>query len=170
MRRVRWPFRIRKESAVWEGIGKSQITLEYAYRHRDDYRAVFWVRAQSLTFLISSLLELAFVLELPEHNEQGQEVIIHAVLRWFRLHFGWLLIYDNLDDLSIAGPFLPQPGGPEHLHTARELNNFASLYQRALTIYEQTLGTRHLDTITALNSLADLYKSLWDISRHLSCL
>jgi hypothetical protein len=29
------------------GVGKTQIALEYAYRHRDDYQAVFWIRADS---------------------------------------------------------------------------------------------------------------------------
>src|SRR5207237_5668150 len=29
------------------GIGKTQITVEYAYRHRSDYQAVFWIEASS---------------------------------------------------------------------------------------------------------------------------
>src|SRR5205809_7461251 len=77
------------------GIGKTQTALEYAYRYRSDYDAVFWVRADSTLALTSSLVELARVLKLPERNEQNQEIIVQAVLRWFRLHSDWLLIYDN---------------------------------------------------------------------------
>src|SRR5437667_6475396 len=67
------------------GIGKTQAALEYAYRYRMEYDAIFWVRADSRTTLISSLVELAHVLELPEHHEKAQEIIVQAVLRWFRL-------------------------------------------------------------------------------------
>jgi NB-ARC domain len=96
------------------GIGKTQAALEYAYRYRTEYNTVLWVRADSVTSLISSLVELARVLELPERHEQDQGIIVQAVLRWFRLHTDWLLIYDNIDDLSIAEPFLPK-AGPGHL-------------------------------------------------------
>src|SRR5215470_19147399 len=61
------------------GIGKTQTALEYAYRYRTDYSAVFWVRADSTTALTSSLVELARVLELPERNEQDQDIIVQAV-------------------------------------------------------------------------------------------
>src|SRR6266704_580885 len=90
------------------GIGKTQTALEYAYRYRAEYAAIFWVRADSRPALTSSLVELAHVLELPERHEQDQEILVQAVLRWFRLHPDWLLIYDNIDNLSIAEPFLPK--------------------------------------------------------------
>ncbi len=34
------------------GIGKTQTAVEYCYRHRDDYRAVLWARADSATNVI----------------------------------------------------------------------------------------------------------------------
>jgi tetratricopeptide (TPR) repeat protein len=101
------------------GIGKTQAALEYAYRYRSEYNAVFWVRADSLTALISSLIELASVLELPERDAQDQEIIVEAVLHWLRLHPGWLLIYDNIDDLSIAEPLLPREGAGHLVFTTR---------------------------------------------------
>src|SRR5215472_15714534 len=52
------------------GIGKTQTALEYAYRYRAEYNAIFWVRANSATSLTSSLVELASVLQLPECHEQ----------------------------------------------------------------------------------------------------
>jgi tetratricopeptide (TPR) repeat protein len=101
------------------GIGKTQTALEYAYRYRAEYNAVFWVRADSVASLTSSLVELARLLELPERDEQDQEIIVQAVLRWFRLHPDWLLIYDNVDDLSITEPFLPKAGRGHLLFTTR---------------------------------------------------
>jgi tetratricopeptide (TPR) repeat protein len=96
------------------GIGKTQTALEYAYRYRSNYHAVFWVRADSVPSLTSSLVELASVLDLPERNKKDQEVIVQSVLRWLRLHPDWLLIYDSMDNLSIAESFLPK-AGPGHL-------------------------------------------------------
>src|SRR6266487_2365310 len=111
------------------GIGKTQTALEYAYRYRAEYAAVIWVRADSRTALISSLVELAHVLELSERHEQDQELIVQAVLRWFRLHPDWLLIYDNIDNLSIAEPFLPKAGAGHLLFTTR-VHAFGELAQR----------------------------------------
>jgi tetratricopeptide (TPR) repeat protein len=111
------------------GIGKTQTALEYAHRYRTDYDAVFWVRADSVPSLTSSLVELASVLQLPERDEQDQEIIVQAVLRWFHLHPDWLLIYDNIDDLSIAEPFLPK-AGPGHLLFTTRAHALGGLAQR----------------------------------------
>jgi tetratricopeptide (TPR) repeat protein len=101
------------------GIGKTQTVVEYAYRHREEYDVVLWARADSVAALISSMIELAQILELPERKGQDQEIIVQAVLRWLRLHSGWLLIYDNIDDLSLAEPFLPKAGAGHLLFTTR---------------------------------------------------
>jgi tetratricopeptide (TPR) repeat protein len=111
------------------GIGKTQTALEYAYRYRTDYEAVFWIRADSVTWLNSSLVELARVLELPERNEQDQKMIVQAVLLWFRHHPDWLLIYDNIDDFSLAEPFLPK-AGPGHLLFTTRAHAFGEFAQR----------------------------------------
>jgi hypothetical protein len=29
------------------GIGKTQLALEYCYRHRDSYKLIWWIRAES---------------------------------------------------------------------------------------------------------------------------
>ncbi|HEU5375790.1 MAG TPA: tetratricopeptide repeat protein [Ktedonobacteraceae bacterium] len=101
------------------GIGKTQTVVEYAYRHREEYDAVLWVRADSVTSLASGMVELAQILELPERNELDQDIIVQAVLRWLRLHSDWLLIYDNIDDLSLVEPFLPKAGAGHLLFTTR---------------------------------------------------
>ncbi|HJT57586.1 MAG TPA: FxSxx-COOH system tetratricopeptide repeat protein [Ktedonobacteraceae bacterium] len=101
------------------GIGKTQTALEYAYRYGCKYDAVFWVQADSTSVIISGYVELAHVLSLPERDEQDQNIILEGVLRWLRLHTGWLLVLDGMDDLAVAESFLPKVGQGHVLSTTR---------------------------------------------------
>src|SRR5438876_426305 len=47
------------------GIGKTQLAIEYAYRHRSEYKAVLWVEAETQASLTSSFVALAGLLALP---------------------------------------------------------------------------------------------------------
>ena len=81
------------------GLGKTQLALEYAYRHCPNvYRAVFWVNAADDMTLQSSYADLAEVLRLPERNERELDKRVRAVKRWLERHTNWLLIMDNADD------------------------------------------------------------------------
>jgi tetratricopeptide (TPR) repeat protein len=101
------------------GIGKTQTALEYAYHYGAEYHAVCWVRANSTAALIASFVDLAHLLEIPERSERDQHLIVEAVLRWLHHHRGWLLIFDNMDDLSVAEPFLPKAGAGHIVFTTR---------------------------------------------------
>lgn len=101
------------------GVGKTQVALEYAYRHAHDYQAVFWVRADSRDALVAGFLEMAHVLHLPERDERDHTGIVAAVKDWFSQHTSWLLILDNADDLSFLPEFLPAPVWGHLLLTTR---------------------------------------------------
>jgi TIR domain len=89
------------------GIGKTQTAVEYAYRHRNAYSAMFWVRAELQEELISGFVEIARILQLPQQDAQDQNLIVAAVKTWLNTHEGWLLILDNADDLTVVREFLP---------------------------------------------------------------
>ena len=101
------------------GIGKTQLAVEYAYRHRDDYSAILWASAESADVLVSDFSLIAALLELEERHAQEQSTMVNAVLRWFDTHQGWLLILDNANDLEIARPFIPSSGNGHVLLTTR---------------------------------------------------
>lgn len=101
------------------GIGKTQVAIEYAYRFRRDYQAVFWVRADSSEALISSYVTIANMLNLPEKDAREQEVVVQAVQTWLRTHQQWLLILDNADELDLLPSFLPPTLGGHSLLTTR---------------------------------------------------
>jgi tetratricopeptide (TPR) repeat protein len=101
------------------GIGKTQTAVEYAYRYRDDYNDVLWVKAESLESINSDFVTIAHLLNLPEKQEQEQYLIVEAVKRWFKDNIGWLLILDNADDLEMVRAFLPTDGKGHILLTTR---------------------------------------------------
>src|SRR5262249_47767937 len=87
------------------GVGKTLLAIEYAHRHRNDYRVVFWANADTRDSLQNDFASIARLLGLPEQNEQDQSVVIGAAKRWFQESEGWLLILDNADDLAIVREF-----------------------------------------------------------------
>jgi len=82
------------------GIGKSQLAIQYAHRYRSSYSRIFWLRGENGTTLRSDFASLAWLLNLPEHQQRNQELAIQAVIRWLRLPQPepWLLVVDNLDE------------------------------------------------------------------------
>ena len=101
------------------GLGKTQTAVEYAYRHRDRYNAVFWVRAETETGLREGYVEVARLLKLPEAQETEQNRAVAAVRAWLETAKDWLLVLDNADDLPMAKPFLPRQGQGHILLTTR---------------------------------------------------
>lgn len=89
------------------GIGKTQIALEYSFRYRQHYRFVFWINATTRETLLSSLVTIACLLQLPEKDAYDYRRIIQAVKRWLASHEEWLLILDNADDLTMASALIP---------------------------------------------------------------
>ncbi len=89
------------------GIGKTQIALEYTYRHALEYSAIFWIDAETIEHVMSSLLRIAELLQLPERQEADQQLGVAAVLRWLSTHSQWLLIWDNVEDLELLQRLLP---------------------------------------------------------------
>lgn len=102
-----------------DGSGRTQVALEYAYRYRDNYTAVFWVHADSCELLASDFARIAALLNLPEKDKQNQDLVVDAVRRWLQTSPGWLLIFDNAADITMVRDFLPTGGRGHILMTTR---------------------------------------------------
>lgn len=89
------------------GIGKTQLAVEYTYRYSLSYSAVFWIEAESAETILSSFVAIAEHLQLPERQETDQQKIVAAVQRWLSTHNQWLLVWDNVEDLTLLQHFLP---------------------------------------------------------------
>jgi hypothetical protein len=126
------------------GIGKTQLALEYAYRHRGDYQAVLWARADTRENLTSSYLTIATLLGLPEKGEQESAQVMAAVKNWFQHNTGWLLILDNADELALAREFLPPSLGGQVLLTTRAQATGRFARRLEVDILPTELGTLFL--------------------------
>jgi tetratricopeptide (TPR) repeat protein/DNA-binding XRE family transcriptional regulator len=89
------------------GIGKTHLALEYAYRYQKSYHDIFWVTADTYDSLMASFVQLAALLQLPDYGEPDQSKVKVAVQRWLSKHKGWLLILDNMENLSLVHQFVP---------------------------------------------------------------
>lgn len=101
------------------GIGKTQLAVEYAYRHALEYTAVFWLAAETEESLTTSVQHIAEQLQLPERQATEQFKMVVTVRRWLTTHAGWLVIVDNVEDLDLLQSVLPPARQGALLFTTR---------------------------------------------------
>ncbi len=101
------------------GIGKTQLALEYAYRHASDYDLVWWVRSESSAALAADYATLAGPLDLPEKGALEQEIAAAAVRQHLGQRGKWLLVFDNAGEPEDLKNYLPRGGGGHILITSR---------------------------------------------------
>lgn len=101
------------------GVGKSQTAIEYAYRHRGDYKAVFWMRADSRLALTTGFVEIARALNLREKDAQNPDDAVRAAIGWLEVNKDWLLIFDNADAPELVKEFRPRNPTGHILLTSR---------------------------------------------------
>jgi tetratricopeptide (TPR) repeat protein len=101
------------------GVGKTQTAVEYAYRHRGEYGAVLWAKADGEDSLKASLAAIAAKLGLPESEEPDRDKAVNAARRWLEANEGWLLILDNADDLELVSDLLRRESRGHVLLTTR---------------------------------------------------
>jgi tetratricopeptide (TPR) repeat protein len=77
------------------GVGKTALAVEYAYRHRSEFDAVWWVGAEEPATLVGDLADLAVALRLAEPGQADQQLAVLAVRHWLDGHDRWLLVLDN---------------------------------------------------------------------------
>ena len=95
------------------GIGKTQLTIAYAKRHKDNYSAIFWINTKDEDSLKQSFAKAAKQI-LREHPsasrisrvdiKENLDNVIDAVKEWLSLpnNTRWLMIYDNYDNPKLA--------------------------------------------------------------------
>jgi len=92
------------------GVGKTTLAAAYAERHRDDYRATWWIRAQTEPKTRADVVALGVALNWVAADEKEEPALAAMMDRLRHEGEGILLIYDNAIDANSLKPYLP-PGG-----------------------------------------------------------
>lgn len=100
------------------GIGKTQLTIAYAKRYKDNYSAIFWLNIKDEDSLKQSFVKVARQI-LREHPsatrlssidmEGSLDEVVDAVKAWLSLpnNTRWLMVYDNYDNPKLASNIDP---------------------------------------------------------------
>ncbi len=99
------------------GVGKTELAVQYAYRHVRDYRVIAWVEAEEMETLESDFVSLARFL--PPGRGSLHEATIHSVRAWFEENTGWLLVFDNVPAPESLTRFMPRSGTGHVIVTSR---------------------------------------------------
>jgi tetratricopeptide (TPR) repeat protein len=100
------------------GVGKTTLAAAYAERRRADYRATWWIRAQTPDTMRADLSALGVRLGWVAADEK-EEPALQAVRERLRHEGeGLLLIYDNAIDVASTRPYLPSSGAARALVTS----------------------------------------------------
>src|SRR6516165_10374513 len=100
------------------GVGKTTLAAAFAERHRGEYRATWWIRAQTEAGMRADLVALGIRLGWVGVDDK-EEPAVEAVMERLRHEGeGTLLILDNAVDAKALNPYLPRGGGARVLVTS----------------------------------------------------
>jgi hypothetical protein len=152
------------------GIGKTQLSIAYAKRHKDSYSAIFWLNIKDENSIKQSFVKVARQIS-REHpsalrlsnidtNESLDEVI-DAVKAWLSRpnNTRWLMIFDNYDK-----PKLPGNSDPATVDIRKF---FPESYQGSIVITTRSSQLRigHPIHIRKLGNVHDSLEILSNVSR-----
>ena len=102
------------------GVGKSTLAAAYALRHRADYRATWWIRAQTESTMRADLVALGVKLGWVAPDEKEEPALKAVMERLEHEGDGILLIFDNANNAKEISPYLPHGDGALVLVTSND--------------------------------------------------
>ncbi|MFB7325630.1 FxSxx-COOH system tetratricopeptide repeat protein [Streptomyces sp. NPDC056190] len=108
------------------GVGKSQLALEYVYRHQQHYKVVCWIPAEREPLILAALSGLAARLRLTPSGAEGStpaaNTAVPAVLEALGAggqYDDWLLVFDNAENVDVVRRYFPANGPGKIIVTSR---------------------------------------------------
>ncbi|MEV0385462.1 tetratricopeptide repeat protein [Nonomuraea sp. NPDC050643] len=105
------------------GVGKSELALQYAHRHRGQHPLVWWIDADGPEQIRAGLAALARALTSGIDSMAAEQATVQEAaawtLSWLTAHPGWLVIFDNLEEAAHVEPYLARLAHGHVLITTR---------------------------------------------------
>ncbi|MDR3194770.1 MAG: tetratricopeptide repeat protein [Tannerella sp.] len=101
------------------GAGKTQIALEYAYRHEDEYDFVWWIGAEDESAIRRSYRSFALAKGLVGEAEctgAKADTVVETVKNWAEKNGKWLIVFDNAEDEKVTAAYLPRQTAGQRRH------------------------------------------------------
>lgn len=137
------------------GVGKTQLALQYAYTHFDEYEMIWWINAENKATLQSSIAKfLSELRRLP--RGKNDDDVRKIFLRYLNKHDDWLLIYDNAEygtaeEYEALLSYVPQRSQGHILLTTRCANAFEGAVHRELQVFSGAEAANFLQRRSCLN-------------------
>jgi hypothetical protein len=101
------------------GVGKTTLAAAYAERHRENYRATWWIRAQTDSTMRADLVALGVRLEWIAADAKEEPALAAVVERLRDEGEGILLVFDNATEPNALNAYLPRGHSARAGHVQR---------------------------------------------------
>ena len=144
------------------GVGKTVLAAAYAGRHSRDYRATWWIRAETEPTMRADLVGLGVQLRWVEADSPEQRSIATVLDRLLVEGEGILLIYDNAIGPKELTKFLPVGPGMHAIITSNAANFGAIAARIEIKFWPKEIGadfliartnTKELDATLGLSEM-----------------
>lgn len=115
------------------GIGKTSTAVEYVYRHKHEYDAIFWLHSEDENILSKEFTAIAGILELEDSKAQTDLNASRDLVKgWLSKPYktlgdiesdaNWLIVFDNVEDLELIREreYWPELGQGSIIITSRD--------------------------------------------------
>ncbi|SPO03437.1 uncharacterized protein DNG_06120 [Cephalotrichum gorgonifer] len=91
------------------GVGKTELVVEWFYRHTDRFKAAFWVDAAEPSQLASNYSRIASTLMIQPPGQTDDLVANREIAKaWFaNATVPWLVVFDNADSIVFLADYWP---------------------------------------------------------------
>jgi tetratricopeptide (TPR) repeat protein len=131
------------------GVGKTTLAAAYAERHRGDYRATWWIRAQTPDGMRADLVALGVRLKWIAPDDKEEPAVIAVMERLRHEGEGILLIYGNAIGSNVLKPYLPRGGAARVLVTSNAHNWRGMASPVEIRLWPKETGADYLIARTA---------------------
>ena len=128
------------------GVGKTQLAIEYAHQHADEYDLVWWVPCDDADATQAAMADLAAMVgaaDAPPGPDGGKYAEVFDALRRRELFDRWLLIFDNVGEPEDIKDLI-QPLSGDVLVTTRSSRWEASAELIELDVFDRAESVEFL--------------------------